>query len=85
MAEELLLAWLAKTVPFAARAICLYFLWQVRKDPANAMKQVKGHTESDIEILKRPEVKQHFQDMMLQPVGADRAPGAVPRTLAPAR
>ena len=30
------------------------------------MKQVKGHTESDIEILKRPNVKQHFQDMILE-------------------
>ena len=66
MAEELLQARLAKTVPFAARAIYRYILWQIRKDPVNAMKQVKGHTESDIEILKRPEVKQHFQDMILE-------------------
>ena len=30
------------------------------------MQQVKRHVASDIEILKRPEVKQHFQDMIIE-------------------
>ena len=57
MAEELLMARLAKTVPFAARAIFRYVLWQLRKDPANAMKQVKGVTPGDIELLRHQEMK----------------------------
>ncbi|MEA3074905.1 MAG: hypothetical protein QOD29_6351 [Alphaproteobacteria bacterium] len=52
MPEELLLARLAKSVPFAARAIYLYFLWQTRKDPANVMDGMKGATARDIELLK---------------------------------
>jgi pimeloyl-ACP methyl ester carboxylesterase len=66
VSQELIQARLAKSIPFAARAIFRYALWQIRKDPANAMKQVKGHTASDIEILRRPEVKQRFQDMIAE-------------------
>ena len=66
MAEALLQGRLAKSLPFAARAIYRYILWQIRKDPVKAMQQVKRHVASDIEILKRPEVKQHFQDMIIE-------------------
>ena len=62
MAEELLMARLAKTVPFAARAIFRYVLWQLHKDPANAMKQVKGVTAGDIELLKHQEMKRALVD-----------------------
>jgi pimeloyl-ACP methyl ester carboxylesterase len=64
--EELILARLAKSVPFVARAICRYAVWQIRKDPVTAWQKLKGHTASDIEILKRPEVKQHFRDMVVE-------------------
>ena len=66
MAEALLQGRLAKSLPFATRAIYRYILWQIRKDPVKAIQQVKGHAASDIEILKRPEVKQHFQDMIIE-------------------
>ena len=66
MAEALLQGRLAKSLPFATRAIYRYILWQIRKDPVKAIQQVKGHAASDIEILKRPEVKQHFQDMVIE-------------------
>jgi pimeloyl-ACP methyl ester carboxylesterase len=66
MAEELLMARLAKTVPFAARAIFRHVLWQLRKDPANAMKQLKGVTAGDIELLKHPETKRAFQQIIAE-------------------
>jgi pimeloyl-ACP methyl ester carboxylesterase len=66
MPEELLLARLAKSVPFAARAIYLYFLWQVRKDPAKVMDGMKGATARDIELLKHPEMKRAFQAMIIE-------------------
>jgi pimeloyl-ACP methyl ester carboxylesterase len=66
MAEELLMARLAKTVPFAARAIFRYVLWQLHKDPANAMKQVKGVTAGDIELLKHQEMKRAFRQIIAE-------------------
>jgi pimeloyl-ACP methyl ester carboxylesterase len=66
MAEELIQARLAKTVPFAARAIYRYIVWQIRKDPVAAIQKVKGHTANDIEILKRPEVREHFRNMIVE-------------------
>jgi pimeloyl-ACP methyl ester carboxylesterase len=66
MAEELLMARMAKTIPFAARAIFRYVLWQLRKDPANAMKQVKGVTAGDIELLKHQEMKRAFQQIIAE-------------------
>jgi pimeloyl-ACP methyl ester carboxylesterase len=64
--EELILARLAKSVPFVARAILRYIVWQIRKDPVAAMQKVKGLTASDHEVLKRPEVGQHFVAMIVE-------------------
>ncbi|HEY7247590.1 MAG TPA: alpha/beta hydrolase [Xanthobacteraceae bacterium] len=66
MADELLMGRLTKTVPFAARAIFRYMLWQIRKDPANAMKQVKGAARCDIDLLKQDEMKRAFQQIVAE-------------------
>jgi pimeloyl-ACP methyl ester carboxylesterase len=61
MGEELMMARLANDLPFAARAIFRYFLWQIRKDPAHVMNGMKGATPRDIELLNHPEMKRAFQ------------------------
>lgn len=66
MAEELLMARLAKTVPFAARMVLRYMLWQISKDPASAIKQMKGATVGDIELLKKHEIKRAFQKVIAE-------------------
>jgi hypothetical protein len=46
------------------RAIFRYILWQISKDPASAMKQLKGIAASEIELLKQHDMKRAFQEVI---------------------
>ena len=67
MAPEIVMARLANTVPPIASLAFRYILWQIRRDPAKAMRQLmKGAPPSDLELLNDEPTKRHFQETVME-------------------
>jgi pimeloyl-ACP methyl ester carboxylesterase len=67
MAPEIVMARLANTVPPLASLAFRYILWQIRSDPAKAMKQLmKGAPPSDLELLNDERTKRYFQETVME-------------------